>query len=183
MPTRFGRKQRKAVSSCAAPNASARRRSCSSAMQQLNEEIGGSRGAAIRQKRRKSTLIERELAGVRDLYARQPGAVDASHPARARSGAARRRARATRRECGAGQGQDRRDQSCKSSRSTRICSSEVAKELRDIDGKIGEFVERKVTAEDQVAPHRYPRAADRRRRSSRRFTPSAASSPPAIRSC
>jgi HlyD family secretion protein len=29
-------------------------------------------------------------------------------------------------------------------------SSEVAKELREIDGKIGEFVERKVTAEDQL---------------------------------
>jgi len=29
-------------------------------------------------------------------------------------------------------------------------SSEVAKELRDIDSKIGEFVERKVTAEDQL---------------------------------
>jgi HlyD family secretion protein len=29
-------------------------------------------------------------------------------------------------------------------------SSEVAKEMRDIDGKIGEFVERKVTAEDQL---------------------------------
>jgi HlyD family secretion protein len=29
-------------------------------------------------------------------------------------------------------------------------SSEVAKELRDIDGKIGEFIERKVTAEDQL---------------------------------
>jgi HlyD family secretion protein len=29
-------------------------------------------------------------------------------------------------------------------------SSEVAKELREIDGKIGEFIERKVTAEDQL---------------------------------
>ena len=29
-------------------------------------------------------------------------------------------------------------------------SSDVAKELRDIDSKIGEFVERKVTAEDQL---------------------------------
>ncbi|MEO8320189.1 MAG: HlyD family type I secretion periplasmic adaptor subunit, partial [Bradyrhizobium sp.] len=29
-------------------------------------------------------------------------------------------------------------------------SSEVAKELRDIDGKIGEFIERKVTADDQL---------------------------------
>ncbi|MGE3150001.1 MAG: HlyD family type I secretion periplasmic adaptor subunit [Pseudorhodoplanes sp.] len=29
-------------------------------------------------------------------------------------------------------------------------SSEVAKEMRDIDGKIGEFVERKVTGEDQL---------------------------------
>jgi HlyD family secretion protein len=29
-------------------------------------------------------------------------------------------------------------------------ASEVAKELRDVDGKIGEFVERKITAEDQL---------------------------------
>src|SRR6201999_967452 len=29
-------------------------------------------------------------------------------------------------------------------------SSEVAKETREIDGKIGEFIERKVTAEDQL---------------------------------
>jgi HlyD family secretion protein len=29
-------------------------------------------------------------------------------------------------------------------------SSEVAKEMREIDGKIGEFIERKVTAEDQL---------------------------------
>jgi len=29
-------------------------------------------------------------------------------------------------------------------------SSDVAKELREVDGKIGEFVERKVTAEDQL---------------------------------
>ena len=32
----------------------------------------------------------------------------------------------------------------------RDLSSEVAKETREIDGKIGEFVERKVTAEDQL---------------------------------
>jgi HlyD family secretion protein len=32
----------------------------------------------------------------------------------------------------------------------RDLASEVAKELREIDGKIGEFVERKVTAEDQL---------------------------------
>ena len=41
----------------------------------------------------------------------------------------------------------------------RDLSSEVAKETREIDAKIGEFVERKVTAEDQLkrvdirAPH------------------------------
>src|SRR5262249_52869700 len=29
-------------------------------------------------------------------------------------------------------------------------ASEVAKELREVDGKIGEFIERKVTAEDQL---------------------------------
>ena len=29
-------------------------------------------------------------------------------------------------------------------------SSEVAKELREIDGKIGEFIERKITADDQL---------------------------------
>ena len=32
----------------------------------------------------------------------------------------------------------------------RDLSSEVAKETREIDGKIGEFIERKVTAEDQL---------------------------------
>ena len=32
----------------------------------------------------------------------------------------------------------------------RDLSSEVAKETREIDGKLGEFVERKVTAEDQL---------------------------------
>ena len=31
-------------------------------------------------------------------------------------------------------------------------SSDVAKELRETDGKIGEYVERKVTAEDQLKP-------------------------------
>ena len=73
-----------------------------------------------------------------------------AHPARARGHAARRRTRPAHRRGRAGQGQDRRDSNCRSCRSTRICRSEVAKELREIDGKIGEFVERKVTAEDQL---------------------------------
>ena len=42
-------------------------------------------------------------------------------------------------------------------------TSDVAKELRETDSKIGEAVERKVTAEDQLAPHRHPRAAGRHR--------------------
>ena len=42
-------------------------------------------------------------------------------------------------------------------------SSDVAKEMRETDSKIGEYVERKVTAEDQLKTHRYSRPARRNR--------------------
>ena len=52
--------------------------------------------------------------------------------------------------------------------------TEVLKELREAQGKIAELKERVIAAEDQLAPHRHPRAADRHRASARRSTPSAA---------
>jgi HlyD family secretion protein len=62
-------------------------------------------------------------------------------------------------------------------------SSDVAKELRETDGKIGEYVERKVAAEDQLK--RTDIRARRRTASSfsRRPIPWAAAAPPAIRLC
>ena len=56
----------------------------------------------------------------------------------------------------------------------RDLGSEVAKELADIDAKMGEFVERKVTAEDQLKRTDHPRAANGHGVSTRRFTPLAA---------
>ena len=95
-------------------------------------------------------LIERELEGVRDLWKKNLDPAHRADPARARSGAARRRARPAHRV------RSRRPRarsprpSCRSSRSTRICAAKSPRRLREIDGKIGEFVERKVTAEDQL---------------------------------
>ena len=56
----------------------------------------------------------------------------------------------------------------------RDLSSEVGRDLREAEAKIGEFVERKVAAEDQLKRHRHPRAAGRRRASARPCTRSAA---------
>ena len=61
--------------------------------------------------------------------------------------------------------------------------SEVSKDLRETNDKIGEFVERKVTRRGPVAAGRHPRAAGRHRRADDASTPSAASSPPATPSC
>ena len=61
--------------------------------------------------------------------------------------------------------------------------SEVSKDLRETNDKIGELIERKVTAEDQLQPHRHPRPAGRHGAAIARCTPSAASSPPAMPSC
>ena len=115
---------------------------------QLNQEI---QGLAAQQaaKTKEIELVQRELAGVRDLY--QKSLVQLT------------RLTALEREAARLEGE--RGQLISSIAQTKgkiaeiqlqiiqidqDLSSEVGKELREIDAKIGEFVERKVTAEDQL---------------------------------
>jgi len=117
-------------------------------IKQLQEEITGLT-AQQDAKTKEMELIQRELAGVRDLW--QKNLVQLN--------------RLTSLEREEARLQGERGQLIASSAGAkgRIAeinlqilqvdqefSSDVAKELRDIDGKIGEFVERKVTAEDQL---------------------------------
>jgi HlyD family secretion protein len=115
---------------------------------QLHDEIGGLT-AQQNAKAKEIALIERELKGVRDLYEKNLVQL-------ARLTALEREATRLEGERGAlvaSVAQVRGKISELDLQSIQIdqeLSSEVARELRDVDGKIGEFVERKVTAEDQL---------------------------------
>ena len=115
---------------------------------QLREEIGGLDRATGRQDEGEGA----DRSGTRRrarIVAEESGLRRQADRARARGGAARGRARPARRRRRAGQGQDRRDRAA-SAAGRSGTSSDVAKELRETDSKIGEYVERKVTAEDQL---------------------------------
>ena len=117
-------------------------------MAQLNEEIAGIE-AQQAAKTQEITLIERELAGVRDLYAKnlvQLTRLTQLEREMARLGGERAQLVAS-----AAQSKGKiAEINLQIIQIDQNLSSEVAKEMRDIDGKIGEFVERKVTAEDQL---------------------------------
>ena len=115
---------------------------------QLNQEI---QGLSFQQasKTKEIDLVQRELAGVRDLY--QKNLVQLT--------------RLTSLEREAARLEGERGQLISSMAQTRgkiaeiqlkiiqvdqDMSSDVGKELREVDAKIGEFVERKITAEDQL---------------------------------
>ena len=115
---------------------------------QLQEEITG-HTAQRNAKQKEVELIERELAGVRDLFNKNLIQIN----------------RLTQLEREATRLEGERGLLVATTAQTKgkiteielqiiqidqDLSSEVAKELREIDGKIGEFVERKVTAEDQL---------------------------------
>jgi HlyD family secretion protein len=115
---------------------------------QLQEEITGL-SAQLDAKDKATKLIEQELQGVRDLYAKSLVPLN----------------RLTSLERDAANIEGERGQLVASTAQAKgkisetqlqiiqidqDLSSDVAKELRDIDSKIGEFVERKVTAEDQL---------------------------------
>jgi HlyD family secretion protein len=115
---------------------------------QLNEEVGG-QVALQDAKREEIVLIHRELDGVRDLWSRSLVQLT--------------RLTALEREAARLKGE--LAQSISATAATRgkmseieqqiiqidqDLSSEVARELREVDSKIGEFVERKVAAEDQL---------------------------------
>jgi HlyD family secretion protein len=115
---------------------------------QLQEEITGLT-AQQNAKSREIELIDRELAGVRDLFSKNLIQMN----------------RLTQLEREATRLQGERGQLIATTAQAKgkiselelqiiqidqELSSEVAKEMRDVDAKIGEFVERKVTAEDQL---------------------------------
>jgi HlyD family secretion protein len=115
---------------------------------QLNQEIQGLSAQQV-SKTKEIDLVQRELAGVRDLY--QKNLVQLT--------------RLTSLEREAARLEGERGQLISSMAQTRgkiaeiqlkiiqvdqDMSSDVGKELREIDAKIGEFVERKITAEDQL---------------------------------
>jgi HlyD family secretion protein len=117
-------------------------------MAQLNEEIAGIE-AQQAAKSQEIVLIERELGGVRDLYAKnlvQLTRLTQLEREMARLGGERAQLVAS-----AAQAKGKiAEINLQIIQIDQNLSSEVAKEMRDIDGKIGEFVERKVTAEDQL---------------------------------
>ena len=117
-------------------------------IKQLQEEITGL-FAQQDAKTSEMELIDRELAGVRDLWQKQLVQLN--------------RLTALEREKARLQGERGQLIASAAGAKGRIAeiqlqilqvdqgfSSDVAKELRETDGKIGEFVERKVTAEDQL---------------------------------
>jgi HlyD family secretion protein len=115
---------------------------------QLEQEIGGIE-AQQAAKAQEIDLIGRELAGVRDLYSKnlvQLSRLTQLEREMARLGGERAQLLAVAAQS-RGKIAEIRLQIIQIDQNL---SSEVAKELRETDGKIGEFVERKVTAEDQL---------------------------------
>jgi HlyD family secretion protein len=115
---------------------------------QLQEEIVGLT-AQQTSKIREIALIERELAGVRELWKqnlvqltrltaleREAARLDGEH-GQLIAAAAQARGKIT-------------ETSLQILQIDQDIASDVAKELREVDGKIGEFIERKVAAEDQL---------------------------------
>jgi len=115
---------------------------------QLQEEIVGLT-AQQTSKIREIALIERELAGVRELWKqnlvqltrltaleREAARLDGEH-GQLIAAAAQARGKIA-------------ETSLQILQIDQDIASDVAKELREVDGKIGEFIERKVAAEDQL---------------------------------
>jgi HlyD family secretion protein len=115
---------------------------------QLNEEIVGMT-AQQRAKKREIELITRELEGVRDLY--KKNLVQLTRLTQLEREATRVEGELAQLIAAVAQTKGKiAETELKIIQIDQDLSSEVAKEMREIDGKIGEFVERKITAEDQL---------------------------------
>jgi HlyD family secretion protein len=117
-------------------------------MAQLHEEIAGLT-AQQNSKSREITLVERELGGVRELWKQnlvQIGRLTALEREAARLDGERGQLIAA----GAQAKGKTAEIALQILQIDQELASEVAKELREVDAKIGEFIERKVTAEDQL---------------------------------
>ena len=115
---------------------------------QLQEEILG-HAAQRNAKAREVELIERELAGVRELYSKN--LIQLNRLTQLEREATRLEGERGLLVATTAQAKGKINElELQIIQIDQELSSEVAKEMRDIDGKIGEFVERKVTAEDQL---------------------------------
>jgi len=117
-------------------------------IEQLNEEVQGLK-AQRESKEKETKLIEREKEGVNDLWKQK--LVPLSKLTELERAAVRLEGEAGQLVAQAAQAAGKISETeLQIIQVDRDLSSEVAKETREIDGKIGEFVERKVTAQDQL---------------------------------
>jgi HlyD family secretion protein len=115
---------------------------------QLKEEIGGLT-AQQAAKTREITLIGQELEGVRDLY--KKNLVPITRLTALERDSARIEGERAQLIASVAQAKGKIvETELQIIQIDQDLSSEVAKDMREVDGKIGEFVERKVTAEDQL---------------------------------
>jgi HlyD family secretion protein len=118
-------------------------------VEQLREEIVGLT-AQQRAKRREIELIERELEGVRGLFKRN--LVPITRLTQLEREATRLDGEQAHLLAAVAQAKGKTAEiELKVLQIDQDLSSEVAREMREIDAKIGEFVERKIAAEDQLA--------------------------------
>jgi membrane fusion protein, type I secretion system len=117
-------------------------------IEQLKEEVRGYR-AQQEAKTKEIELIEREMVGVRDLWKQK--LIPINRVTELERQAARLEGESAQLVAQTAQiGGKIAETELQIIQIDRDLSSEVAKETREIDGKLGEFVERKVTAEDQL---------------------------------
>jgi HlyD family secretion protein len=115
---------------------------------QLKEEISGLKAQRV-SKEKESKLIDREKDGVYDLWKQK--LVPLTKLTELERSAVRLEGEAGQLVAQTAQASGKISETeLQIIQIDRDLSSEVAKETREIDGKIGEFVERKVTAEDQL---------------------------------
>jgi HlyD family secretion protein len=117
-------------------------------IEQLKEEVRGIR-AQQEAKSKEIELIDRELVGVRDLWKQK--LIPLNRVTELERQAARLEGESAQLIAQTAQiGGKIAETELQIIQIDRDLSSEVAKETREIDAKLGEFVERKVTAEDQL---------------------------------
>jgi HlyD family secretion protein len=117
-------------------------------IEQLNEEVRGLK-AQRESKEKETKLIDREKEGVYDLWRQK--LVPLTKLTELERAAVRLEGEAAQLIAQTAQTAGKISETeLQIIQIDRDMSSEVAKETREIDGKIGEFVERKITAEDQL---------------------------------
>ena len=117
-------------------------------VEQLQEEIVGMI-AQQRAKKREVELITRELEGVRDLF--QRNLVQINRLTQLEREATRVDGEQAQLTASVAQAKGKiAETELKVIQIDQDLSSEVAKEMREIDAKIGEFIERKIAAQDQL---------------------------------